>query len=189
MVQLLGITANNKVDLVRDYLPQLLPQLYQQTVVDQSLIRTVDLGPFKHTQDDGLSLRKAAFESLEFLLDNAPETLQFSEFVSYLQNGIVVSPLDLLLERQIMLRPNFDCLYFWYQQSKSLTTLLGIIMVHICPDKASREPAALDQQGLMLSTTQHYINDNGFWCNNIQDWSWWPSHWNGKGHLRGTTYP
>ena len=106
-MQLLGITANNKVDLVRDYLPQLLPQLYQQTVVDQSLIRTVDLGPFKHTQDDGLSLRKAAFESLEFLLDNAPETLQFSEFVSYLQNGIVVSPLDLLLQRQIMLRPCF----------------------------------------------------------------------------------
>ena len=90
-MQLLSITANNKIGFVREVLPQLLPQLYKQTVVDESLKKVVDLGPFKHTIDEGLDLRKAAFECMDFLLENAPETLQYQDFITHLQLGVVVS--------------------------------------------------------------------------------------------------
>jgi hypothetical protein len=42
-------------------------------------VRTVDLGPFKHRIDDGLELRKAAFECLDILLTGLPHVLQVGE--------------------------------------------------------------------------------------------------------------
>ena len=43
-------------------LPTLLPLLYGETVKKPELRHEVNLGPFKHTVDDGLEIRKAAFE-------------------------------------------------------------------------------------------------------------------------------
>jgi cullin-associated NEDD8-dissociated protein 1 len=40
----------------------LLPSLYRETAVNKDLIREVEMGPFKHIQDDGLDLRKSAYE-------------------------------------------------------------------------------------------------------------------------------
>jgi len=57
-VQTLSTAAHVKPGLLGGQLAGLLPALYAQTVVDPSLIRTVDLGPFKHKIDDGLELRK-----------------------------------------------------------------------------------------------------------------------------------
>ena len=90
-IQLLSIAAHNKVGLVREQLPGLLPQLYAQTVIDESLIRTVDLGPFKHKIDDGLELRKAAFECLDVLLDAARDRLNLPAFIQHLQSGLKVA--------------------------------------------------------------------------------------------------
>ena len=47
-VQLLSIAAHNKVVLVREGLPRVLPALYAQTVQDPTMIRIVELGPFQH---------------------------------------------------------------------------------------------------------------------------------------------
>lgn len=57
-VQTLSTAAHNKPGLLSGEIGPLLPALYAQTAVDDSLIRTVDLGPFKHKIDDGLELRK-----------------------------------------------------------------------------------------------------------------------------------
>ena len=76
---------------MREQLPGLLPRLYQQTVINQALIRTVDLGPFKHKIDDGLELRKAAFECMDVLLDKASDRLYLPDFIRHLQSGIEAS--------------------------------------------------------------------------------------------------
>ena len=47
-------------------MPSLLQALYEETKVKQELVREVEMGPFKHVVDDGLDLRKAAFEWFEF---------------------------------------------------------------------------------------------------------------------------
>lgn len=62
--------ARNKPYLIRDHLFRLLPLLYQETVIRENLIQTIQMGPFKHVIDDGLELRKSAFETLHSLLDS-----------------------------------------------------------------------------------------------------------------------
>lgn len=67
-VGLLTQVVHNKPSLVVDALPGVLPGLFLQTHPNPALVRTVDLGPFKHKIDDGLELRKAAFECLGVLM-------------------------------------------------------------------------------------------------------------------------
>eukprot|EP00760_Papus_ankaliazontas_P012746 PhM_4_TR15525/c0_g5_i1/m.25206/K17263/CAND1; cullin-associated NEDD8-dissociated protein 1 len=45
--------------------------LFAETPVDQTLLKTVDLGPFKHTVDEGIDLRKAVYEGIDILVDSA----------------------------------------------------------------------------------------------------------------------
>jgi cullin-associated NEDD8-dissociated protein 1 len=101
----LSTFAHNKPNLIKGLLPELLPLLYDQTVVKQELIRTVDLGPFKHTVDDGLELRKAAFECVDTLLDSCLDQVNPSSFiVPYLKSGLddhydVKMPCHLILSK------------------------------------------------------------------------------------------
>lgn len=58
-------------------------------LMQQEMIRIVDLGPFKHKVDDGLELRKAAFECVDTLLDSCLDQVNPSTFiVPYLQSGL-----------------------------------------------------------------------------------------------------
>jgi cullin-associated NEDD8-dissociated protein 1 len=52
------------------------------------LIREVEMGPFKHEVDDGLDLRKAAFECMYTLLDTCVDRLDVFEFLSHVQDGL-----------------------------------------------------------------------------------------------------
>lgn len=101
----LSTAAHNKPNLIKGLLPELLPLLYDQTAVKQELIRTVDLGPFKHVVDDGLELRKAAFECVDTLLDTCFDQVNPSSFiVPFLKSGLddhydVKMPCHLILSK------------------------------------------------------------------------------------------
>lgn len=66
----------------------ILPALYRETVPNPKLVRVIDYGPFKVNFDDGLPLRKAAFQCLETLLDVAPHRLDLKEYVLEIQKGL-----------------------------------------------------------------------------------------------------
>lgn len=53
--------ARNKPRLVLNNLPQLIPYVIAASEVDSTLIREVQMGPFKHKVDDGLEMRKVSF--------------------------------------------------------------------------------------------------------------------------------
>lgn len=92
---MLNAAAHNKPALVIEHLPSALPHLYQQTVVDESLIRTVDLGPFKHKIDDGLELRKVAFECMDVIFESCPDSIDYNAFMGPLNSGLSVRILPL----------------------------------------------------------------------------------------------
>uniref|UniRef100_A0A9J2Q9E8 TATA-binding protein interacting (TIP20) domain-containing protein n=1 Tax=Ascaris lumbricoides TaxID=6252 RepID=A0A9J2Q9E8_ASCLU len=81
--------AHNKPKLIRDLLDMFLPSLYAETVVKKELVREVEMGPFKHTVDDGLDLRKAAFEWYMYtLLETCLERLDVFEFMTHMESGL-----------------------------------------------------------------------------------------------------
>ena len=48
----------------------------------------MEMGPFKHTVDDGLDLRKAAFECMYTLLDSCLDRLDVFEFLNHVELGL-----------------------------------------------------------------------------------------------------
>ncbi|XP_016168096.2 cullin-associated NEDD8-dissociated protein 1-like [Arachis ipaensis] len=78
VVLALSTFEHNKPNLIKGLLPDLLPLIYDQTIVKQELIRTVDL-----------ELRKAAFECVDTLLDSCLDQVNPSSFiVPYLKSGL-----------------------------------------------------------------------------------------------------
>jgi len=84
----LNCLAHNKPSAIKELLPTLLPLLYGETAKKPELVHQVDLGPFKHTVDDGLEIRKAAFETMETLLAKCADRLEFSAFLTHLVDGL-----------------------------------------------------------------------------------------------------
>ncbi|XP_076457085.1 cullin-associated NEDD8-dissociated protein 1-like [Babylonia areolata] len=80
--------AHNKPSLIRDMLDSVLPHLYNETKVRKELIREVEMGPFKHTLDDGLDIRKAAFECMYTLLDSCLDRLDIFDFLQHVEDGL-----------------------------------------------------------------------------------------------------
>ena len=64
----LNSAARTKPHLIRDHLVSLLPNLYKETVLNTNLVRTVQMGPWTHTVDDGLEARKTAYETMYTLV-------------------------------------------------------------------------------------------------------------------------
>lgn len=62
----LNSAAHNKPDLILPHLAELMPYVFTESVIKPALVREVMLGPFKHTVDDGLEVRKVFFSPLFF---------------------------------------------------------------------------------------------------------------------------
>lgn len=80
--------AHNKPSLIRELLNSVLPRLYTETKVRNDLIRQVEMGPFKHTVDDGLDIRKAAFECMYTLLDSCLDRIDLFEYLKHVEEGL-----------------------------------------------------------------------------------------------------
>ncbi|KAJ1350296.1 Cullin-associated NEDD8-dissociated protein 1 [Parelaphostrongylus tenuis] len=99
----LNSAAHNKPSLIRSLLDVLLPSVYSETKVRKELIREVEMGPFKHQVDDGLDLRKSAFECMYTLLESCLEKLEIFEFINYVENGLKDMHHDIRLISYLML--------------------------------------------------------------------------------------
>ena len=61
---------------MRPLLGELLPKVYRECIIRPELIHKVCLGPFTHTVDDGLVVRKAAFECCDTLCAKMVDTVR-----------------------------------------------------------------------------------------------------------------
>lgn len=84
----LNYAAHNKPNLIRQVLPDFLPLIYSESKVKKELIREVDLGPFKYKVDDGLEIRKAAFECMYTLLDTCVDRIDVAVLVTNLADAL-----------------------------------------------------------------------------------------------------
>ncbi|PLB47544.1 TATA-binding protein-interacting protein [Aspergillus steynii IBT 23096] len=84
----LNSALHNKMDIILPHLNELLPAVFGDTQIKPELIREVQMGPFKHKVDDGLELRKSAYETLYASLDTAFSLTHVSEFFDRILAGI-----------------------------------------------------------------------------------------------------
>ncbi|KAJ7999313.1 hypothetical protein DPEC_G00193090 [Dallia pectoralis] len=80
--------AHNKPSLLQGLLASVLPSIYKETQIRKDLIREVEMGPFKHTVDDGLDVRRAAFECMYTLLDSFVDCIDISEYLNHVEEGL-----------------------------------------------------------------------------------------------------
>ncbi|KAF4269377.1 hypothetical protein KXW98_002743 [Aspergillus fumigatus] len=84
----LNSAIHNKMNIILPHLSELLPAVFGDTQVKPELIREVQMGPFKHKVDDGLELRKSAYETLYASLDTAFSVAHVSEFFDRILAGL-----------------------------------------------------------------------------------------------------
>ncbi|KAJ5178539.1 Armadillo-like helical [Penicillium coprophilum] len=84
----LNSAIHNKMDLLLPHLDELLPAVLGDTQIKPELIREVQMGPFKHKVDDGLDLRKSAYETLYASLDTSFSRTHMDELFDRILAGI-----------------------------------------------------------------------------------------------------
>uniref|UniRef100_A0A1I7RSB0 TIP120 domain-containing protein n=2 Tax=Bursaphelenchus xylophilus TaxID=6326 RepID=A0A1I7RSB0_BURXY len=87
-IMTLNSAAHNKPRWIKELLPTLLPSLYRETEIRKDLIHEVQMGPFKHVVDDGLDLRKSAYECMYTLMEHCLDRINVSEYMTYVEKGL-----------------------------------------------------------------------------------------------------
>ncbi|POS85513.1 hypothetical protein EPUL_002253 [Erysiphe pulchra] len=106
----LNSAAHNKPGLVIPNLTELLPFVMHESVIKPELIREVPMGPFKHKIDDGLEVRKSAYETLYSLMDIAFSRLSILTFYDRILAGLrdqheIRALCNLILTKLVVLDP------------------------------------------------------------------------------------
>ncbi|KAK8048074.1 cullin-associated nedd8-dissociated protein 2 protein [Apiospora saccharicola] len=106
----LNSATHNKPDLVLPHLGELVPFVMIESVIKPELIREVQMGPFKHQVDDGLEVRKSAYETLYALMENAFSRISSLEFYDRVIAGLrdendIRSLCNLMLSKLIVIDP------------------------------------------------------------------------------------
>ncbi|KAI9731003.1 MAG: hypothetical protein M1834_005464 [Cirrosporium novae-zelandiae] len=84
----LNSAMHNKSELIIPHLSQLLPLVIDESKKRPELIREVQMGPFKHKVDDGLDVRKSAYETLYSFLDTVFTRMNISSTFERILDGI-----------------------------------------------------------------------------------------------------
>jgi cullin-associated NEDD8-dissociated protein 1 len=84
----LTTAARTKPDMILPYLGKLMPYVLQESVIKKELVREVMMGPFKHTVDDGLEVRKSAYETLYALMETAFSRINNIDFYDRVVAGL-----------------------------------------------------------------------------------------------------
>ncbi|KAI2471965.1 TIP120-domain-containing protein [Annulohypoxylon bovei var. microspora] len=106
----LNSAAHNKPDLILPHLGELIPYVITESIIKPELIREVQMGPFKHLVDDGLEVRKSAYETLYALMETAFSRISSLEFYDRIIAGLndendIRSLCNLMLSKLIVIDP------------------------------------------------------------------------------------
>ncbi|KAK1726579.1 TATA-binding protein interacting [Colletotrichum acutatum] len=107
----LNSAAHNKPDLILPHLGELMPFVLTESVIKPQLIREVMMGPFKHMVDDGLEVRKSAYETLYALMETAFSRINNIDFYDRVVAGLkddndIRSLCNLMVSKLISLDPD-----------------------------------------------------------------------------------
>ncbi|KAI9833246.1 MAG: hypothetical protein M1826_000159 [Phylliscum demangeonii] len=103
--------VHNKPYLIVPNLGKLVPAVMTQSVIKPELVREVEMGPFMHKIDDGLELRKSAYETLFALMETAFSRLNAVEFFDRVMAGLedehdIRVLCNLMLTKLVVLEPD-----------------------------------------------------------------------------------
>ncbi|KAL2371149.1 hypothetical protein RJZ57_004403 [Blastomyces gilchristii] len=102
---------HNKTNLIVPHLNKILPAVINDTLINPTLVREVQMGPFRHRVDDGLEVRKSAYETLYACLEIAFNTMNISEIFDRIITGIgdeqdIRTISNLMISKLITLAPD-----------------------------------------------------------------------------------
>ncbi|KAA8914917.1 armadillo-type protein [Sphaerosporella brunnea] len=66
----------------------LLPHVYAESIIKPELVREIQMGPFRHRVDDGLEVRKSAYETLYSLLETSFSSIDLDTYFQRVIAGI-----------------------------------------------------------------------------------------------------
>jgi cullin-associated NEDD8-dissociated protein 1 len=111
------------MSLLLPHLGELLPAVFGDTQIKPELIREVQMGPFKHKVDDGLDLRKSAYETLYASLDTSFARTHMAELFDRVIAGVEDE-----------------------QDIRAISNLMTVRLIKIAPEETQRRLDALSER-------------------------------------------